>query len=50
MAIEAPRVLVVRPTLPLPEPFDRELEEAAVDLGLTNEDIRRMVERAKWKH
>jgi hypothetical protein len=50
MAIEAPRVLVVRPTLPLPEPFDPELEEAAVDLGLTNEDIRRMVERAKWKH
>lgn len=26
-----------------------ELEEVCVDLGLTNEDIRRMVERAKWK-
>jgi hypothetical protein len=28
----------------------RELEEAAVELGLTNADIRRMVERAKWTH
>jgi putative ABC transport system substrate-binding protein len=28
----------------------RELEEAAVDLGHMNEDIRRMLERAKWTH
>jgi hypothetical protein len=28
----------------------RQLEEAAVNLGLTDEDIRRMLERAKWTH
>jgi hypothetical protein len=33
-----------------PRAVCRALEEAAVDHGLTNADIRRMAELAKWKH